>query len=137
MLINKFCFWTDFDEQAKQLLLHYMWPGNVRELQNVIRNLVVLNVGEEVTAAMLPQALQGQHNAFNVSGAEVQLVDQKAELSSPSGVIPLWLVEKKAIEAAIVFCDGNIPKAALLDVSPSTIYRKKQTWDELTETHSK
>ncbi|MBT3336161.1 MAG: sigma-54-dependent Fis family transcriptional regulator, partial [Methylococcales bacterium] len=129
---------TCFDEQARQLLLHYAWPGNVRELQNVIRNLVVLNVGEEVTAAMLPKALQGQHNSFNSSGVEVQLVDQIAELSSPSGVIPLWLVEKKAIEAAIVFCDGNIPKAAaLLDVSPSTIYRKKQTWDELVETHSK
>ena len=129
---------TCFDEQAKQLLLHYAWPGNVRELQNVIRNLVVLNVGEEVSAGMLPQALQGQHNAFNASGAEVQLVDQIAELSSPLDVIPLWLVEKKAIEAAIVFCDGNIPKAAaLLDVSPSTIYRKKQTWDELAVTHSK
>jgi len=118
--------------------LHYTWPGNVRELQNVIRNLVVLNIGEEVTEAMLPKALQGQHNSFNSSGVEVQLVDQIAELSSPSGVIPLWLVEKKAIEAATVFCDDNIPKAAaLLDVSPSTIYRKKQIWDELTKTHSK
>jgi transcriptional regulator of acetoin/glycerol metabolism len=87
---------------------------------------------------MLPKALQGQHNVLNSSGVEVQLVDQIAGLSSSSVVIPLWLVEKKAIEAAIVFCDGNIPKAAaLLDVSPSTIYRKKQTWDELAETHSK
>jgi len=128
---------TCFDEQARQLLLHYAWPGNVRELQNVIRNLVVLNVGEEVTAGMLPKALQGQHNVLNSSGVEVQLVDQIAGLSSSSVVIPLWLVEKKAIEAAIVFCDGNIPKAAaLLDVSPSTIYRKKQTWDELAVTHS-
>jgi len=67
----------------------------------------------------------------------VQLFDEVTELSSFSDVIPLWLVEKKAIEAAIVFCDGNIPKAAaLLDVSPSTIYRKKQTWDELAETDS-
>ncbi|MDP7537350.1 MAG: helix-turn-helix domain-containing protein [Methylococcales bacterium] len=57
----------------------------------------------------------------------MQLVNHIAELSSPSGVIPLWLVEKKAIEAVTVFCDGNIPKAAaLLDVSLSTIYRKKQ-----------
>lgn len=75
---------------------------------------------------MLPKALQRQHDSFNASGVEVQLVNPIAELSSSSDVIPLWLVEKKAIEAAIVFCDGNIPKAAaLLDVSPSTIYRKK------------
>jgi len=128
---------THFDGQARQLLLHYAWPGNVRELQNVIRNLVVLNIGEEVTAAMLPKALQGQNNTVRSSGVEVQLFDEVTELSSFSDVIPLWLVEKKAIEAAIVFCDGNIPKAAaLLDVSPSTIYRKKQTWDELAETNS-
>ena len=46
-------------------------------------------------------------------------------------VRPLWLVEKEAIEQAIASCDGNIPKAAaLLEISPSTIYRKKQSWEE-------
>ncbi|MDX7598821.1 helix-turn-helix domain-containing protein, partial [Aeromonas caviae] len=35
------------------------------------------------------------------------------------------------IEQAIASCDGNIPKAAaLLEISPSTIYRKKQSWEE-------
>ncbi|WP_412779321.1 helix-turn-helix domain-containing protein [Photobacterium aquimaris] len=34
---------------------------------------------------------------------------------------------------AIDACDGNIPRAAgLLEVSPSTIYRKLQTWQEAT-----
>lgn len=46
-------------------------------------------------------------------------------------VIPLWLSEKKTIEAAIKQCDGNVPKAAaLLDISASTIYRKRQHWEE-------
>ena len=46
-------------------------------------------------------------------------------------VRPLWQVEKEAIEQAIASCDGNIPKAAaLLEISPSTIYRKKQSWEE-------
>jgi two-component system repressor protein LuxO len=45
------------------------------------------------------------------------------------GIQPLWLVEKNAIEAAIFHCQGNIPKAAaMLEVSPSTIYRKKLSW---------
>ena len=40
-------------------------------------------------------------------------------------------IEKEAIEQAIASCDGNIPKAAaLLEISPSTIYRKKQGWEE-------
>ena len=39
-------------------------------------------------------------------------------------------MEKEAIEQTIEFCDGNIPKAAtLLEVSPSTIYRKRQSWE--------
>ncbi|AUG52187.1 sigma-54-dependent transcriptional regulator [Thalassospira marina] len=45
---------------------------------------------------------------------------------------PLWMVEKDAIEDAIDRCDGSIPRAAeALGVSPSTIYRKKQSWEEI------
>ena len=44
-----------------------------------------------------------------------------------TAIRPLWLVEKEVIEAAIDQCDGNIPKAAaLLEVSASTIYRKRK-----------
>ncbi|OSQ36149.1 sigma-54-dependent transcriptional regulator [Thalassospira mesophila] len=53
--------------------------------------------------------------------------DQSAE-----NIRPLWLVEKDAIEDAIDRCDGSIPRAAeALGVSPSTIYRKKQSWEEI------
>ncbi|MGL5652955.1 MAG: helix-turn-helix domain-containing protein, partial [Vibrio sp.] len=46
-------------------------------------------------------------------------------------IFPLWVTEKQAIEQAIAACDGNIPRAAsYLAVSPSTIYRKLQTWNE-------
>ena len=43
---------------------------------------------------------------------------------------PLWEIEKHVIEETIDQCDGNIPKAAaLLEISPSTIYRKRQQWE--------
>ncbi len=43
---------------------------------------------------------------------------------------PLWMVEKEAIERAIAQAGGNIPRAAArLEVSPSTIYRKRLAWD--------
>lgn len=53
--------------------------------------------------------------------------------TNPSGAIrPLWVVEKETIETAIHVCEGNIPKAAaLLEISPSTIYRKRATWLDL------
>ena len=39
------------------------------------------------------------------------------------------LAEKETIENAIAACSGNIPQAAaLLELSPSTIYRKRLAW---------
>jgi DNA-binding NtrC family response regulator len=46
-------------------------------------------------------------------------------------VKPLWQVEKAAIEEALAWCGGNVPRAAaLLEVNPSTIYRRKAEWDK-------
>ncbi|MFM2486815.1 sigma-54-dependent transcriptional regulator [Celerinatantimonas yamalensis] len=123
---SRFC---SFDQSAQQVLLHYDWPGNVRQLENVIRNTVVLNDGEQITPVMFPAPL-----------SQVQPVDTMArtltaELKSTESAVvkhvdPLWKQERRAIEQAIDFCDGNIPKAAsLLEVSPSTLYRKLQSWD--------
>lgn len=102
----------------------YEWPGNVRQLQNVLRNVVVLNNGKEITLNMLPPPLNKPlDNQIRVEFTETQE-------PSVHDIFPLWLTEKKAIEQAIKACDGNIPKAAgYLDVSPSTIYRKLQTWN--------
>ena len=49
-----------FTADAEEVLLKYRWPGNVRQLQNVMRSIVVLNDGEQVTAAMLPAELTRQ-----------------------------------------------------------------------------
>ena len=49
--------------------------------------------------------------------------------TAPRGIVPLWQVERDAIEAAIEHHDGNVPRAAAaLEISPSTIYRKRQSW---------
>lgn len=103
----------------------YEWPGNVRQLQNVLRNVVVLNEGREITLNMLPPPLnQPSENIISVPKVNAAPV-------SVHEIFPLWMTEKQAIEKAIEACDGNIPRAAgYLDVSPSTIYRKLQTWNE-------
>lgn len=42
---------------------------------------------------------------------------------------PLADMERAYIEMVISLCHGNIPKAAgLLEISPSTIYRKQSQW---------
>ncbi|WP_448192197.1 sigma-54-dependent transcriptional regulator [Azospirillum sp. sgz301742] len=111
-----------FSPDTEQVLRLYHWPGNVRQLQNVVRNIVVLHDGEVVSPAMLPPPLTPQ----TAAGPAAPIV---AMLSGPKAIRPLWQVEKDAIEDAIAACDGNIPRAAaLLDISASTIYRKRLTW---------
>jgi two-component system repressor protein LuxO len=118
-----------FSAAAAQAIAAYDWPGNVRQLINVLRNVVVLNSGPEVTLAMLPADIaQGM---ADLSTGSLPKIEVQGGPPTQESIEPLWVVEKRCIERAVEACDGNIPQAAaLLRVSPSTIYRKKQVWDE-------
>ncbi|MGF1804753.1 sigma-54 dependent transcriptional regulator [Aliivibrio sifiae] len=129
-----------FSPDVTERFAHYDWPGNVRQLQNVIRNVVVLNRGKEVTLSMLPPPLSPELNSGSdiaskneVSSSLISknnIVNEVVNLPKET-IIPLWKSEKKIIETAIALCDGNIPQAAKrLEVSPSTLYRKLQSWDD-------
>ncbi|WP_455374313.1 sigma-54-dependent transcriptional regulator [Limibacillus halophilus] len=117
--------------EAEELLIAYPWPGNVRELENAMQQVAVLHEGPAVTPDMLPPPLRSVQAA---SGAPAPAASSAAAASpdlSAADIKPLWQVEREAIEAAIAQCGGSIPRAArLLDVSPSTIYRKKESWEE-------
>ncbi|MFD2228763.1 sigma-54-dependent transcriptional regulator [Alkalimarinus sediminis] len=128
---------TQFSPDAIRAMMDHNWPGNVRELQNVIRNIVVLNTGSEVTLEMIPPPVNmgtfapvtTKPIAPETTSAQ-PATSESATVDDSSTITPLWKVEKDAIERAIDMCDGNIPKAAaLLDVSASTIYRKKERWE--------
>lgn len=124
-----------FDPECEVILASYPWPGNVRELQNVIRNVVVLNEGETVTADMLPPSVRlsaaaDRRAAPPSADFEDAAVGGVPEAAAPEHIRPLAEVEREAIERAIRICGGNIPRAAhFLGVSASTLYRKKQSWE--------
>ena len=110
---------------------HYEWPGNVRQLQNVLRNIVVLNNGKEITLDMLPPPLN------HPIARKAEITPLQSQSLKASDILPLWMTEKIAIEQAIKACDGNIPRASgYLDVSPSTLYRKLQAWNNKEEKQS-
>jgi DNA-binding NtrC family response regulator len=127
----------DFSTEAESIIRNHSWPGNVRELQNVIRNVVVLNRGKIVTPDMLPESMSTQVTNLKeaYSGQTIPIdntqVINNSDVSNTPAFRSLLEIEQNAICEAIKLCDDNIPKAAaLLGVSPSTIYRKKQAWED-------
>ena len=83
-----------------------------------------------VTSAMLP--LEIMHHGEAVAAAPVQY---DMEVSKPTltlnGLVGLTMaeIEQLVIEETIAQHGGSIPKAArVLDLSPSTIYRKRENW---------
>lgn len=55
-----------------------------------------------------------------------------AEGNARGAILPMWQQEQRIIEEAIESFGGNIALAAqALELSPSTIYRKRQAWAEM------
>ena len=103
----------------------------------MLRNIVVLNDGEEVTPEMLPQTLTaparrpdseirppGLSEAAHQPPYEPGEVKDMARLAEL--IRPLAEVEWDAIEHAVALCGGDVRKAAVfLGIGPATIYRKR------------
>jgi two-component system repressor protein LuxO len=126
-----------FDAEARATLMRHAWPGNVRELENAIRTAVVLHDGEVVTAAMLPATVRepaAKPQAAPALPAPVTAPEPVVPLApraveSTKRIRPLADTEREAIEEAVRLCGGNIAKAAaFLGISPSTLYRKQESW---------
>ena len=109
----------------------------MRELQNLVRNVVVLHNAEVVTVEML--------GFDSMSSSAAAARDRRADGSrypgtpipepkpSPTAlgveIGPLWRMEMQCIEHALKAAGGSVPRAAaMLEISPSTIYRKRQSW---------
>jgi two-component system, repressor protein LuxO len=131
---------SQFSPRAEAVFNSYSWPGNIRQLQNAVRNIVVLNDGEDVQSAMLPAPLN--ELAENIVEATVESSMNTQPVENPvegqfiptdeESIRPLDEVERQIIEQAIRLCDDNVPKAAArLGVSASTLYRKRSAWEEI------
>ena len=114
-------------DEAKRRLSSYAWPGNVRQLENMLRWMTTMLVGNDIEASIIEEAIAQFDDSPETAGATLR--PRSAESAFDSPIKPLWLVEKEAIQAAIEASEGNINRAAsLLEVAPSTIYRKMQGW---------
>ena len=116
-------------KQSEARLVSYAWPGNVRQLENMLRWIATMLIGPDINVDIINEAIgqfDSQPEDSRASSSPVSPSDVDVE-----GVRPLWIVEKEAIQHAIDVSDGNINRAAtLLEVAPSTIYRKVQAWKD-------
>ena len=96
-----------FSEKALRILQNYNWPGNVRELENVIQRLALMNDGDLVEAADLPQLMR-----FSAL--------RKASLTRT-----LAEVEREYIGNVVASVGGNKTKAAeILGIDRKTLREK-------------
>jgi DNA-binding NtrC family response regulator len=101
------------------------WPGNVRQVLNVIRNVVVLNDGGVVTPAMLPDDLGGSPPPVEPPRSRTAIEPVLDGLLDR----PLAEVERMVVLATLAKHGGSVPRAArVLELSPSTLYRKLESW---------
>ena len=122
---------SDLAPDVQHVFRNLPWPGNVRQLLNVIRNVVVLNDGPLVTKSMLPLEILHHQQVLQTVPDTTAVTEEKPRVAL-DGLVGRTLaeIEQMVIEETIARHGGSVPKAArVLDVSPSTIYRKRENWN--------
>jgi DNA-binding NtrC family response regulator len=106
-----------FDAGALSAMKAYGWPGNVRELENVIERASVLQRGDVMTLADLPDKLKKEKGAV-----------ESIILNLPDEGISLEDLEKSLIVKALEKHKGNQTRAAeyLGITRPTLIYRMEK-----------
>ena len=122
-----------FDPEVCTLFRNLNWPGNVRQLLNVLRNVVALYDGVSVSSAMLPLEILhlSQDDGPHAPKDPLSRDPQHSSGLEPLIGRPLAEIERLVIEETIARNGGSVTKASrVLDVSPSTLYRKRESWSQ-------
>lgn len=95
-------------------------------------NTRILSVVQEPNAAQ--QTIAEPSQPVTTTSSDSSLLEPSMSINPdserPTSIRPMWQIEREAIQQAIDYCDGNVLNAAvLLELSPSTVYRKKQAWE--------
>jgi len=120
---------TTLSPDVRALFRRLSWPGNVRQVLNVMRNVAVLYDGAEVQLHMLPDTITDLPASTTPARPSTPPPAPPALTLDALLGLPLAEVERQIIEATIEMHAGSVPRAArVLDVSPSTLYRKLESW---------
>ncbi|MDR6264551.1 sigma 54-interacting transcriptional regulator [Roseobacter sp. N2S] len=130
---------------VKEMLNGYSWPGNMAELVELIEVIASDSSRSTIEPETLPKAFQKACNLDRAAALQSKRAGE-GHLPAPpcqdapelyetalKGIInegkSLAEIERAVIELTIRLYQGSIPRAANhLAVSPSTIYRKMDSW---------
>jgi two-component system response regulator HydG len=99
---------TGFEKEAKAILKSYSYPGNVRELENIVERAVILEKGDLIGPASLPQTIK----MFQIETFEPDRIKTLDELS------------RDYAEKVLEHTGGNRSRAAeLLGISRTSLWR--------------
>ena len=109
---------------SKDFLYHlqrYAWRGNIRELRNVIERAVIMTDSPILSEESLPRDIR------------TQPTDSTEILAS----FDLKNVERLHLQRVLNYCGGNKAEAAkLLNIGLTTLYRKINEYEALTDLHN-
>ena len=108
---------SDQMHAVSQLVGHDL-PESVEDLHGLVRRLALM--------------LEESEAAETTVASEERPPSRDAARERRAPILPMWRQEQRIIEEAIARYSGNVAlAAAALELSPSTIYRKRQAWAEM------
>lgn len=119
-------------QAAMGVLDRFRWPGNIRQLRYVLRTLIALCDGSEITLRDIPAEMLDAPEVPAPSSAAVcaDEVPIVAAAAAPSNLNPLQSAERDALLSELRRHRWNIAGLAReLGVSRNTIYRKMKRLD--------
>jgi two-component system response regulator AtoC len=112
---------SGISEDVMERFLAYGWPGNVRELQNVLQRAVVLERGEIIGSAAIPESFRGP--AAQTGGISLDLLQEESLSQAIKRVVGRY--ERALIQEALERSGGNKTRAAkLLKISRVNLHQK-------------
>jgi transcriptional regulator with PAS, ATPase and Fis domain len=110
-------------KSAELLLAEYHYPGNVRELENILEHAMVLAENSEITEKELPDFMFKNRLRLTAPNNSTPIPYHDDDTSAD--IVPLAVMEKKQIQAALARYDQNYSETAKkLGISRSTLWRK-------------
>ncbi|WP_326907721.1 sigma 54-interacting transcriptional regulator [Sedimentibacter sp. MB31-C6] len=112
----------DISPNAMEKIMSYDWPGNIRELENIIERAVNICNGQVIT--------EGDILIENINSITKKIKVYDEDNINEVEIVPLEVLERRAIEGALKKSNGNISLTAnLLKVTRNTIYNKMKKYN--------